>query len=284
MKFPKSWHDKSLLEDEPFLSAFQTFLPDGSDTGNSARMSKVKSEVVNAVKEMKSGNRIVDTWLKYAFIPYPPGKRKGISVPVDYKTRRLFVEFYWHLSRNEDSALKLLNQERIPRGLKAFPPGTSPCGAGQKAPVSPPAPQKKPLPAIAVPSSIPQRSDWKRPVGAHLKDMHFKKKSTSVDGIQVQSKSLEKEPETLRISTRISTNKPTTPLDLQPVKMSPSPQPSNETPPSDVPPLVQNPRKRALSGPDGRVVKRRALANPTGPLLERDLPAKREQTAFSSKS
>jgi hypothetical protein len=44
----------------------------------------------------------------------------------DYATIRLFVDFYFQLSRNEDKALQVLNRARIPRGFGPFDPNAFP--------------------------------------------------------------------------------------------------------------------------------------------------------------
>ena len=133
MRIPKTWFDISLLEDEPFLSAFkarQLAAPptrrcagrageddDDDDARNRAIVDEImKMDLVSLsipstfykqlhIPQLKT----VQAWLNLAFIPH---YRKNTWRQVDVKEPGmicLFVKFYWTLSHSYDDATGILH-------------------------------------------------------------------------------------------------------------------------------------------------------------------------------
>ena len=131
MRKPQTWYDKGLLEDEPFLSAFKARQIAGPP---SRRMAKDNDAIRNAtiVQQIKDGKlvrlSILSTYYKQLHRPQSTVVQAWLDLVFnDDATRRkvevrepgmlnLFVQFYWALSWDHKSAVKILEKERKRRG------------------------------------------------------------------------------------------------------------------------------------------------------------------------
>ncbi|KJA27878.1 hypothetical protein HYPSUDRAFT_62915 [Hypholoma sublateritium FD-334 SS-4] len=115
MQIPTSWNDRRLLNDEPFLGAFEGFVVGKGMKG----LERNITDIVKVLKVKPRINEVMQAWIEYAFIRLPGDKPKA-SPPgsKDFDIIRLFVEFYSLLAReNEDAALIQLNRGRRRRGF-----------------------------------------------------------------------------------------------------------------------------------------------------------------------
>ncbi|KAL7281445.1 hypothetical protein ACG7TL_004758 [Trametes sanguinea] len=121
MRTPASWHDRSLLQDDPFASQFlirQLYV-----TPSEGRRSEDWcKELANEIKKTPELQAAADRWIGYAFAPegitpasqlLARSKRKN---PVDLT--EIFVRFYWAWFNDDTgyAALKVVNDARKNRG------------------------------------------------------------------------------------------------------------------------------------------------------------------------
>ena len=141
MREPQTWYDKSLLKDEPFLSAFKARQlaapPTRRSAGHAGEDDDARNDAI--VKEILDMNLVslfipstfykqlhrpqsepVQAWLDLAFKPH---YRQDIYRRVTYKDPGmicLFVQFYWTLSHDHKSATRILQAERKRQGYGGF--------------------------------------------------------------------------------------------------------------------------------------------------------------------
>jgi len=126
MREPQSWYDKSLLEDEPFLSAFKARQvaapPDrrGVGVADEDDDARNKAVVKDIQKDMKL-SKTVQAWLDLAFKPHVKDTTNTLSrVDVDKEPGMLciFVQVYWALFQGDhESATSILQAEHGRRGF-----------------------------------------------------------------------------------------------------------------------------------------------------------------------
>ncbi|KAG6844052.1 hypothetical protein H0H87_010133 [Tephrocybe sp. NHM501043] len=137
MRIPLAWNDEELLGDEPFLTSFLTF-----SFGNSRRSrSQVIYNQLNDLADALEGDEVSDlvcslssihraiqlvaaeAWARQAFASFV-GEGTTVKVPFNKEIQRVFVHFYWKLSRynsNREDAVNFLRQERMKRGFLYTP-------------------------------------------------------------------------------------------------------------------------------------------------------------------
>ena len=144
MRLPQTWRDKSLLEDEPFLSAFKARQIAAPPTRRGAALAGEDDDdarndaIVRDIRDMNLvGLFIVSTsykqlhrpqlpavqgWLNLAFQPYYlPHLLNWREIKVDDPGMLcLFVKFYWALSRSFDDAKGILLAARKEQGFGYF--------------------------------------------------------------------------------------------------------------------------------------------------------------------
>ena len=142
MREPKSWRDRGLLEDEPFLSAFKARQLAAPPTRRGAGPTDEDDDarnnaIVNEIVEMKLVSLFipftfykhfhrpqfdsVQAWLDFAFKPHYDFLNVWRKVKVeDPGMICLFVRFYWALSHSFSDATKILHAARKERGWTYF--------------------------------------------------------------------------------------------------------------------------------------------------------------------
>jgi hypothetical protein len=142
MRIPQTWRDRSLLEDEPFLSAFKARQLAAPPTRRGTRLAGKDDDdarneaIANEIREMKLVSLFiaftfykqlhrpqfttVQAWLELAFVPhYYIDAWRQIKVS-DPGMICLFVKFYWALSHSYDDAKKILQAAVKEQGFGYF--------------------------------------------------------------------------------------------------------------------------------------------------------------------
>ncbi|KAI9067411.1 hypothetical protein FKP32DRAFT_284275 [Trametes sanguinea] len=121
MRTPASWHDRSLLEDDPFASEFfirQMYM----GPSESRRRNDWCKQLAKDIKKTPELQAIADRWTAYAFAP--EGVSPALQLLANGKRQNtvdlteVFVRFYWAWYNDETgvAALKVVNDARKVRG------------------------------------------------------------------------------------------------------------------------------------------------------------------------
>ena len=141
MREPQTWYDKSLLEDEPFLSAFKgrrlaappTRRRAGPARGKDSNDHARNKAIVEKIRDMKLVSfsipstfykqlhrpqlQTVQAWLSLAFKPHCKDIWQGARAYAHEPGMiYLFVHFYWALSHDHEIAVRILERARKRRG------------------------------------------------------------------------------------------------------------------------------------------------------------------------
>ncbi|KAF8813860.1 hypothetical protein BYT27DRAFT_7334882 [Phlegmacium glaucopus] len=118
MRIPETWHDKGLLEDEPFLSTFTARQLSGPPTRQCTSKDNDDSRNAAIAKQIKGKKKlkVVQAWLDLAFKPHGRDLRCRQVKVDDPGIIKFFVHFYWTLSQDTELALRDLEKERKRRG------------------------------------------------------------------------------------------------------------------------------------------------------------------------
>lgn len=133
MRVPQVWYDKGLLEDEPFLSAFKARQlanpPTRQGKDDDLSRNRAMANEITRDKKLVSlpfhprNKRLhrpqvntVQAWCDLAFQPQSNDINMRRVIAEEPGIANLFVQFYWTLSRDFDSAASILHKERRRRG------------------------------------------------------------------------------------------------------------------------------------------------------------------------
>ncbi|KAJ7103828.1 hypothetical protein C8R44DRAFT_808235 [Mycena epipterygia] len=118
MRAPISLEDRTLLEEEPFASAFST----RHDGPKKQAPRHFLEKIVGEVEKASGGIKAVEEWVSLVFEPTDApeprkhslrgqrGRRKTSKLSV--KILKLFVKFYWYLFTNQDT-MQLLRTQKL---------------------------------------------------------------------------------------------------------------------------------------------------------------------------
>ncbi|KAG6897515.1 hypothetical protein C0992_000741 [Termitomyces sp. T32_za158] len=123
MRIPSSVFDKALLDDEPFSSGFLAL---GSGDSRRSRKLEINSFLDDMTAGLKADEILAaDAWILMAFEACSSeGEKREVGPSLE--TRRVFVNFYWNLSKHNldlkaDGAANFLRQELSKRGYHYTP-------------------------------------------------------------------------------------------------------------------------------------------------------------------